>query len=181
MSIYEEKHELYRKYVDELDRFRKKPIHITEKECREICDEYIRSKNSSWHNIYDPATKDLVGFVIIGKEPPEKHPDSLRSIAQAYILPKHRRKGLMTAAVSDYLKRHGGIYSILVLKGNDYAAGFWRRFFKREGYEEIGLAPIHNTGDETVMYAFGPGTGKQTPEEEVYRFLEDIQETETGR
>ena len=92
MSLYEEKHALYRKYVEELDKFRKKPLRLSEKECRQICDDYIQSKNSSWHNIYDPASGELVGFVIIGKNYPEKHRDSLRSVSQAYVLPQYRKR-----------------------------------------------------------------------------------------
>lgn len=155
MSLYEEKHALYRKYVEELDKFRKKPLRLSEKECRQICDDYIQSKNSSWHNIYDPESGDFVGFVIIGKNYPEKHRDSLRSVSQAYVLPQYRERGLMTAVMSDYLTRHRGTYSLLVLKENKYAAGFWKRFFEKEGYYETTLYPPINV-DETVMYAFMP-------------------------
>ena len=158
MSLYEEKHALYRKYVEELDKFRKKPLRLSEKECRQICDDYIQSKNSSWHNIYDPATGNLVGFVIIGKNYPEKHRDSLRSVSQAYVLPQYRKKGLMSEVMSDYLTRprHKGVYSLLVLEGNRYAAGFWRRFFRKEGYVETTLWP-EGVGDrEAGMYAWMP-------------------------
>lgn len=158
MSLYEEKHALYRKYVNELDSFRETPLNLSDQECREICDRYIRTKVSSWHNIFVPASSgksDLVGFLIIGKGYPEKHPDALRSVAQAYVLPEYRGKGLMTAAMKDYLTRHRGTYSLLILKGNEYAAGFWKRFFEKEGYYETTLWPPVNV-DETVMYAFMP-------------------------
>lgn len=156
MSVYEEKHALYRKYLDELDTFRENPERISDESCRKICDWYISSKKSSWHNIKDLDTDELVGFVIIGKEVPEKHPDSVRSVAQAYVLPEYRNKGLMTAVMSDYMTRHKGVYSLLVLKGNTYAAGFWKRFFEKEGYEEKKLRPINVLDDEAVMYAYGP-------------------------
>lgn len=155
MSLYEEKHALYRKYVDELDSFRETPLNLSDQECREICDRYIKTKVSSWHNIFDPATGSLVGFLIIGKGYPEKHPDALRSVAQAFVLQGYRGKGLMSTAMKDYLTRHRGVYSLLVLKGNDYAAGFWKRFFEKEGYFETTLWPRINDV-ETVMYAFMP-------------------------
>lgn len=141
LSVYEEKHVLYQKYLKELDTFREEPLRLSEKVCRKICDYYIQSKFSSWHNIYDLENGNFVGFVIIGKEFPEKHRDSLRSVAQAYVLPEYRKKGLMTAAVSDYMTRHRGTYSLLILKGNEYAAGFWKRLFEKEGYTEVSLSP----------------------------------------
>ena len=141
MSLYEKKHALYRKYVEELDKFRKKPLRLSEKECRQICDDYIQSSG------------ELVGFVIIGKNYPEKHRDSLRSVSQAYVLPQYRKRGLMTAVMSDYLTRprHKGVYSLLVLEGNRYAAGFWRRFFRKEGYVETTLWPAAVEDREAVM------------------------------
>lgn len=157
MSLYEEKQYLYRRYVDELDGFRETHMHMSEKECREICDSYIQSKISSWHNIYDqPESGRLVGFVIIGKEYPEKHPDSLRSVAQAYVLPEHRGKGLMTAVMSDYLTRHKGVYSLLILKGNEAAVRFWKSFFGKEGYAETTLWPAAFADEESVLYAYMP-------------------------
>ena len=110
MSLYEEMHALYQKYVKELNTFRKTSVQMPENEVRKTCDEYIQASNSSWHNIYDPESKDLVGFLIIGKEFPEKHPDSLRSVAQAYVLPEYRKKGLMTAVMKDYMTRHKGFF-----------------------------------------------------------------------
>ena len=156
MSIYEEKHALYQKYVKELNTFRKTSVQMPENEVRKTCDEYIQASNSSWHNIYDPESKALVGFLIIGKEFPEKHPDSLRSVAQAYVLPEYRKKGLMTAAMEDYMTRHRGIYSLLILTGNEYAKYFWSRFFRNEGYEEVTLDPDPAGYGGAVLVGYGP-------------------------
>lgn len=158
MSIYEEKHALYQKYIRELDTFRETPIQMPENEVRKICDEYINASNSSWKNIHDPVSKKLVGFVIIGKEFPEKHPDSLRSVAQAYVLPEFRKKGLMTAVMSKYMEKsnHKGIYSLLILKGNEYAKGFWKRFFEREGYKEVSLEPAPGGYKDAQLYGYAP-------------------------
>ena len=156
MSDYEEKHALYKKYLDELDSFRSRPLHISDRECREICDDYIMSEKSSWHNITDPESGAIVGFVIFGKEYPEKHPDSLRSIAQAYVLPEYRRRGLMSAVVSDYMTRKRGVFSLLVVNGNEYAAGFWKRFFEKNGYTAAQLSPVKHEDDDVTMYAYKP-------------------------
>lgn len=156
MSIYEEKHALYKKYIRELDTFREFPVQMPENDIRKICDEYIQARNSSWHNIYDPESKTLVGFVIIGKEFPEKHPDSMRSVAQAYVLPKYRRKGLMTSVMADYMTRHEGVYSLLILEGNEYAKGFWKKFFEKEGYEEVPLAPDPEGYGEAMLFGYAP-------------------------
>ena len=152
------KHALYQKYIRELDTFRDTPIQMPENEVRKTCEEYIQASNSFWHNIYDPASKKLVGFVIIGKEFPEKHPDSLRSVAQAYVLPEFRKKGLMTAVMSKYMKKsnHKGIYSLLILEGNEYAKGFWKKFFEKEGYEEVPLAPDPEGYGEAILFGYAP-------------------------
>ena len=47
MSIYEEKHALYQKYIRELDTFRDTPIQMPENEVRKTCEEYIQASNSS--------------------------------------------------------------------------------------------------------------------------------------
>ena len=161
MSIYEEKHALYQKYIRELDTFRDTPIQMPENEVRKTCEEYIQASNSSWHNIYDPASKKLVGFVIIGKEFPEKHPDSLRSVAQAYVLPEFRKKGLMTAVMADYMTRHRGVYSLLILEGNEYAKGFWKRSFEKEGYKEVSLEPAPGGYEDAQLYGYAPRTSSR--------------------
>lgn len=159
MSTYEEKHALYQQYIRELDTFRETPIQMPENEVRKICDEYINASNSSWKNIHDPVSKKLVGFVIIGKEFPEKHPDSLCSVAQAYVLPEFRKKGFMTAVMADYMTGHKGIYSLLIMEENEYAKGFWKRFFKKEGYKEVPLEPAPGGYKGAQLYGYAPKDG----------------------
>ena len=159
MGMYEDKQKLYADYLRELDTFTRVPMNISAEESRKICDDYIYSAKSSWHNIKDPDSDELVGFLIIGKEVPEKHPDSIRSVAQAYVKPEFRKRGLMTAVMSDYMTRHKGVYSLLVIAGNTYAAEFWRNFFEKEGYHSVDLDHSIIKDRDLILYGYAPGKG----------------------
>lgn len=156
MGIYDEKQRLYRDYLKELDTYREAPLGLTDGAARRWCDDYISWKKSSWHNIYAPGGEELVGFLIIGKEVPEKHPDSIRSVAQAYVDPRYRNQGLMTACMADYMTRHRGVYSLLVLKNNENAREFWKNFFKKQGYRPVELDPSIVTDNDVELYGFEP-------------------------
>lgn len=139
MTMYEEKHMLYQRYVSELNEsFSDERYRIPEEDAREDCDEYICDKDATWKNIFSADGK-LVGFLIIGKGGDERHPDSIRSVAQAYVLPEYRRQGLMTAALADYESRHRGVWSLLVIWGNTAAKAFWEKRFAELGYTPVSL------------------------------------------
>ena len=156
MTVYEEKQELYRRYVNELEQYAPLPCRNTA-EIREDCDYYINTPGAAWINIFDPETDKLAGFLIIGKSPEEKHFQTERSIAQAYILPKYRRRGLMTKAVKDYVSRHRTTYSLLVLKKNTYAAAFWENLFGKMGYRPMEIFEMDIMDkDDIIQYGFEP-------------------------
>lgn len=138
MSLYTDKHRLYQEYVKELNTFRP-GFEMSEEEARESCDQYISSKDCTWKNIFAPDTGELVGFLIFGKSGNEKHPDTDRSIAEAYVTPACRRQGLMSAAVRDYESRHSCRYSLLVIEGNAYAKKYWQKLFADMGYRPVEL------------------------------------------
>ena len=132
MTTYEQKHALFRDYLEELDTFRDKAVLWNKEENEAYCDECISSPKCSWNNIYD-RDGEMAGFLIIGKEGIMKHPDSDYSILEAYIAPHRRGKGLMEEAVKTYVLTHPGIYSLLVIRGNKNALSFWQTLFKKIG------------------------------------------------
>ena len=135
MSLYLDKQKLYEDYVKELNSFRDYQMDLDE--TRESFNFYIQTDECTWKNIFDG--KELVGFVIFGKGGGEVHPDADRGIAQAYVAPSHRRKGLMEDAVRDYASRHRGIFSLLVIDGNTYAKRYWNNLFTKMNYEAVSL------------------------------------------
>lgn len=155
MGIYQEKHVLYQEYAKELDEFRHNPIHVTEEEVWQWCEAYIEDKECSWKNIFS-KTGELAGFLIIGKGGVEKHPDSDYGIAQAFVAAKYRKQGLMTAAISDYIQRHVGTYSLLVLKNNKHAIEFWNKVFLDGNYKKVDLNAkyVNSNGDDLVLLGF---------------------------
>ena len=158
--IYNDKQRLFHDYVKELDTFRKMPDMRSDAQISECCDAYMSSKNCTWKNIFDPDTKELVGFVIFGKSGEEKHPDALRSVEEAYLAPASRKKGLVYECLRDYESRHHGVYSLLVIKGNLPAKEYWAKTFKKLGYTPVELEPLQFTDDETELFGYKPKKAK---------------------
>lgn len=164
MSIYEQKHKLYRDYCVELNSYRAVPDTDTDVLINNQlaidtwCDTYINDENCTWRNIFDEASGNLVGFLIVGKGGSEKHPDADFGIAQAYIAPEFRNQGLMTKTIKEYLGKHKGLYSLLVLEKNTYALKFWKRTFAKEGYHPMRLDDryVIDGGDDLILLGFAP-------------------------
>ena len=163
MSLFEDKHSLFWAYVQELNTFRPGKEE-TEEEAREVCDRYISSPDCTWKNIFAPDTDELVGFLILGKGGKEKHPDSGRAIAEAYVAPEYRGKGLMRACFLDYLNRHRCVYSLLVLKNNEKALEYWKNLFEEIHFRprELDLSCV-DSADDVILLGFRPGTGFDAP------------------
>lgn len=164
MSLYTDKHRLFAAYVNELNKFRPDNPE-TETEAREQCDIYISSPDCTWKNIFAPDTNELVGFLILGKSGKEKHPDTDRAIAEAYVAPEYRRQGLMTAAVKDYESRHKCTYSLLVLRENMDALSYWEKLFDEMHYRpyELDASCVDADGDDLILLGFRPGCGFDAP------------------
>lgn len=164
MSIYEQKHNLYRDYCKELEQYKEKSD--TESEFQTDnhsnvdiwCDDYINDKNCTWKNIFDDASGELAGFLIIGKGGSEKHPDADYGIAQAYVNPAFRNQGLMTKMIKEYLEKHKGIYSLLVINQNLYALSFWKKTFANAGYHPVNLDDkyVIDPDDNLILLGFAP-------------------------
>lgn len=156
MSMYDEKLALYRAYMMELDGFRSVPAFENDDEVREDFECYLNSSECSWHNVFDNG--ELVGFLIIGKAGRFVHPNSIRSIREAYVLPAHRGKHLMRDVLADYMTRHKGVYSLLVLKKNAFALRYWPSCFYSLGYRPYALSEdfVVSNGDDLILFGFAP-------------------------
>lgn len=164
MSIYEQKHILYRDYCKELEQYRKESdanndfLTDNQSDVDTWCDDYINDKNCTWRNIFDEENGDLAGFLIIGKGGSEKHPDADYGIAQAYVNPGFRNQGLMTNTIKEYIGKHKGIYSLLVIRQNLYALSFWKKTFANVGYHSISLDDryVIDPDDNLILLGFAP-------------------------
>lgn len=153
MSLYEDKHKLFANYRKELDKFY--GSESSPDEVRKACDEYINSKKCTWKNIFDPDTNHLVGFLIIGKEPPERHYQTDRCIDEAYVLPEYRGRGLMTAQIKDYESRHRCRWGYFVVQGNEYAREYWEWIFREMEYRPVELDGTAVIDHDGLLELFG--------------------------
>lgn len=136
---YERKQKLYRDYSIELDQYSEDLAPLTDEDIKRYCDGYISGETSSWKNIFSPDG-EIVGFLIIGKIFPEKHPHSDYSISQSYVALEYRNHGLMTKRVSEYVQSHPGKYSLLVYKNNKKALEYWPKVFESIDYKPAKFA-----------------------------------------
>ena len=160
MSMYEDKHALYRMYVSELEAVSDVKIFRSDDEIRRTADHYINSEHARWMNILavdDAAGKShLAGFLIICRKP-ECHEHADYFVAQAYIEPRYRGRGLMASRLDEYLEGHQGVYCMLVYKHNTNAKSFWEHYFvDRAGYKKARLHDMADRDDGLVMLAFKP-------------------------
>lgn len=78
----------------------------------------------------------IIGFVIIGIQYPERHPDLNFSICEFYILPEHRRQGIGENIIKQILKNYKGLMSLYVLKENITAKLFWNDVARKFKFED---------------------------------------------
>lgn len=161
MSVYEDKHTLFRMYVSELEAVADVKLFRSEKELRQAVDNYINS-DARWINVH-AKNKDLAGFLIICKNPDRyEHTDYL--IAHAYIDPKYRGQKLMADCLDDRLARHGGVYCMPVYGNDPGIRRFWEHYFlDRAGYRRANLRSTSGQGeDNTILLAFRPKKKSKT-------------------
>lgn len=128
---------MYVDYCRDLSRLCGRELGTT-RDYREWCLELIVADrlDATW----TPLThgRDAAGFVVT-----LPHPQTLPSvdcwIDQAYVVPRLRRRGLMTSALEALVAQSPGRYGISVLRGNDAALAFWTQAFDRLGY---GRSPL---------------------------------------
>ena len=100
------------------------------------------------------------------KEKPLSPPDTLRSFQMEFarpkslIKPEFRKHGLMTAAVSKFIKEHEGIYCLFILNNNQNAHQFWHNLFEKLDYEPY-ILDVCLELDICTQYGFAPKKGKE--------------------
>ena len=99
-----------------------------------------------------------VGFIIIGIGE-SCHPACDYHMAEAYIQSGHRRKGIMSNKVGEFLKEHPGRYSMDIFDKNIGSKKFWEETFRRSGYRSIDLPYIEHGMDRSIsdLYFFEKG------------------------
>lgn len=139
-------------YLDELWSIKGLPP-MPEAEKLKLYTELTGTAYTHWIDIR--KEKEIIGFLIIGTAP-NCHPDADFYIEEAYIIPDFRRKGYMSAAVSEFEKAHKGTYCLFVLNENTPAKLFWEKFFQKLGYQPCFLRDV-GAGDEyCTQYGFEP-------------------------
>lgn len=132
-SFDQTKFDLYRHYIKELADFDPALSKYSDWEIKSwiIC--YMTDDNSCWLEIKNHSGEDI-GFAIICNHDNiyDCHPDADYTIAQAYIKPEYRRRGLMTDCIIAYIHDHPGIYAYDVIKGNTGADRFWKNLFEKK-------------------------------------------------
>lgn len=80
---------------------------------------------------------DVVGFVIVGVQYPEIHPDVNYSICEIYVLPEYRRRKAAENTVRHICKKYKGTMCLYILRDNVTAKLFWNSISKKFKFEDI--------------------------------------------
>lgn len=152
MTIYEEKHELFKKYCDEMNLYRSAETRISAKDAFNMCEHYISSPGCKWINIFDNRSS-MIGFLIIAKTAEEALPHSNYTILHSFILPVYRCNGYMTKTADDYISTHGGIWSYKLPVRAESGFYFWRNFFSKKSDPLQPKLPIcYRNGEDKVFF-----------------------------
>lgn len=97
----------------------------------------------------------FVGFLVVTASDDVTYPGCDIHISEAYVVPEHRGKGYMTAALRGLLEQSGaeGV-SMIVLNANDKAQRFWERFFSDGWTRERVAANVGGSDDIATGYVF---------------------------
>lgn len=89
-----------------------------------------------------------VGFLLVITHERLLHNGEDYRIEETYVMPKYRRKGLMSKAVKKYFREHHGRYSMQLMNTNLNATLFW---FPIIGKRLEGNMIRHDADDGTFM------------------------------
>ena len=118
---------LFSSYMEELSLYDPEIRNMTPEEFTSWFNEYLSDDYCFTDTVVDGH---IVGFVIISAPGSSKCYDGCDyHIAQAYIRPEYRRRGLMTKTMVDLFSKNKGSYCYEVLAGNDGAKAFWDKLF----------------------------------------------------
>lgn len=124
---------LFFNYTEELSQY-SHHINLTNKEIEEnfyyLIEDYERC---TWHDII--YEDQIVGFVITRHKPIEIKGSNLYFEA-CYILPSHRKKGLMSKKITTIISEypHNYIYSLCILEKNLQALEFWSNYTSKNNF-----------------------------------------------
>ena len=121
---------MYVDYCIELDKYDPYEGIYPLDQARFVAEEYLNRPDFRWTSILDGPRE--VGFLITAVDLPFFGKGLY--ICEAYVRPDHRRKGLMTDAVTEMLKKHR-IVHLEVFSANP-AIWFWKQTLINAGFTE---------------------------------------------
>jgi predicted acetyltransferase len=78
------------------------------------------------------------GFALVNRRPSAVSPsEQVWSMAEFFVMRRHRRSGLGRDAARLVIERHPGRWEIAETPHNEAATAFWRRILAPYGYEEV--------------------------------------------
>jgi len=88
--------------------------------------------------------QSIIGFILLSKSPYAK-PGTDYSIQEFFILNQYRKRGLAQLVMKEIMKMYIGKFSIIILKSNEKAIHFWRKFYLDNHivYEENDETHLH--------------------------------------
>ena len=153
IDLFETRHKLYSEYLEELEFIRGTPFSEPKEEQRQWCQDYLDQPYYTWVDI---KQKDkIIGFLIMGTYP-DCHPDCDYFICQSYVLPGYRGNGLMTKAVTSFIKEHKGYYCLMIIDRNVKAQRFWSRIFTDCNYIRFELSEVVQLCHGESQYGYKP-------------------------
>ena len=152
-KMLNERIKIFKNYADELSSIAGELL-FTPQEAEKTVVDYSLRDWYEWHDICDNGKE--VGFIIIATAP-QCHSMADFYIANAYVKPEYRKKGLAEKCLKNILDQHPGRYCYNVIKKNKKADEIWKKIFGRAGYEYIDL-PLERTfsWDKETQYAVQP-------------------------
>lgn len=117
---------LFSSYMEELSLYDPEIRNMTPEAFTDWFNEYLSDDYCFTDIVVDGR---VVGFVIISAPGSSKYAGCDYHIAQTYIRPEYRRRGLMTKTMVDIFSKNKGSYCYEVLAGNDGAKAFWDKLF----------------------------------------------------
>lgn len=118
-----------------------------------VYSEISSEPHTEWVDIFTEDGKPA-GFLILGT-PPNCHPDADLYIEESYIIPEHRRKGLMTRAVTNAIQiQRPKICCLIILNDNKKALRFWKNLFGQLDYKPCKLRDVNATDPHCSQYGF---------------------------
>lgn len=145
-------YQIFCEYLDELQTISGLSLR-TSAEKKYLYDEIREYEFSNWVDIY--KDDDVIGFFIIGTGE-NCHPSADYYIQESYIKPEYRRQKYMTNAISDFVRKHEGIYCLFILNENKIAKTFWSGLFERLGYKPYYLRDVGAADEYCTQYGFAP-------------------------